>query len=110
MSNLKEALKRLDNISKEKKIWWNTSGNGNELDIWFNNDRNSLSVGVTLNIEGDEDYYEWEGEDTNEVACKINEFVNSIDSLRLKILLQQQRRSEEDRNYHKEIDEWLSRQ
>lgn len=109
MSKLKEAIKSLNKACEEKKIWWNTLGNGDELDIRVNSSDN-IVIGVALNIDGDEDYYEWEGKDTNEVARKIDEFVNGIDGLRIKILLQQQRRSEEDREYHKEIDEWLTRQ
>lgn len=106
---LQDVMNKFYTARDNKKIWWNTDGCGDEFEIWITS-KNEIAIGLSLEIEEEEEYYDWSGKNINEVVEKMNEFIDNIDGLRLQILLEQERKSKEEKEHQKEIDEWLARQ
>ena len=105
---LQDVMNKFYTARDNKKIWWNTDC-GDEFEIWITS-KNEIAIGLSLEIEEEEEYYDWSGKNINEVVEKMNEFIDNIDGLRLQILLEQERKSKEEKEHQKEIDEWLARQ
>lgn len=72
--NLIKVMKKFYKAREDKKINWQTDGSGDEFDIQLYGD--NIAIGLSIEIDDDTDYYEWIGSDLDEVADKMENFID----------------------------------
>lgn len=72
--NLIKVMNKFYQAREDKKINWQTDGSGDEFDLQLYGD--NIAIGLSLEIDEDTDYYEWVGATLDEVADKMEEFID----------------------------------